>query len=130
MTSFQHSPITQKSIFPKSSTWFTSYTHVDYIDFFSFFQLQIRTSYSACRRSPLIQHASGELLQCHHFPANIFCNILNTRFTSVDYIPIFTGVIQFDSYNKIEYMLNNYSKYYFSIDFPYAQKKLSKKRFF
>ena len=27
---------------------------------------------------------------------------INTRFTSVDYIPIFTEVIQFDSYNKIE----------------------------
>ena len=28
--------------------------------------------------------------------------IFNTRFTSVDYIPIFTEMIQFDSYNKIE----------------------------
>ena len=28
--------------------------------------------------------------------------VFNTRFTSVDYIPIFTEVIQFDSYNKIE----------------------------
>ena len=27
--------------------------------------------------------------------------IINTRFTSVGYIPIFTEVIQFDSYNKI-----------------------------
>ena len=29
-------------------------------------------------------------------------NIVNTRFTDVDYIPIFTEVNQFDSYTKVE----------------------------
>ena len=99
--------ITQKSIFLKSPTWFTSYTHIDYIDVFSFFQLQIRTSYSACRRSPQIQHASGELLQCRYFI-------------------IFSCIIFFVMYLNI-FSITTPSIIYLSPFLP-PTKKLSKKR--